>query len=185
MYFYLPLSQHYQNRTILHLRADGEPERLITAMRHEIAGLDRGLPVYGVKTLTDYVNDALAPQRLTTFLISTFGALAMVLSAIGLYGAMSYDVERRMREIGIRMALGAQPLVVLRLIVREGMTLTLIGVVIGSIAALAMTRLIKGILFGVSATDPLTFTLIVVLLAAVGLVACFIPARRAVQVDPI
>jgi predicted permease len=185
MYFYLPLSQHYQNRTILHLRADGEPERLITAMRREIAGLDRGLPVYDVKTLADYVNDALAPQRLTTFLISNFGALAMVLSAIGLYGAMSYDVERRMREIGIRMALGAQPRVVLRLVIRKGMTLTLIGVVIGSIAALAMTRLIKGILFGVSATDPLTFTLIVVLLAAVGLVACFIPARRAVQVDPI
>ncbi len=185
MYFYLPLSQHYQNQSIVHLRANGEPERLITAMRREISSLDPSLPIYDIKTLTGYLKDALAPQRLATFLVSGFGVLAVILAAIGLYGALSYDVEQRTQEIGIRMALGAQPRDVLRLIIKKGMTLTLIGASIGIGAALAMTRLLKSLLFGVSAADPLTFAAVAVVLTVVGLLACYVPARRAIQVDPI
>jgi predicted permease len=185
MYFYLPLSQHYQNQSIVHLRASGEPERLITAIRREISNLDRSLPIYEVKTFTAYLNDALAPQRLATFLVSGFGVLAVILAAIGLYGALSYDVSQRTHEIGVRMALGAQPRDVLRLIIRKGMTLTFIGTAIGIGAALVMTRLIESLLYGVSATDPLTFVVIAALLVLVGLLACYTPARRAIQVDPL
>lgn len=185
MYVYLPMAQHYQNQAVLHLRTGGQPERLIPAMRREIAALDRSLPVYEIKTLARYRDDALTAQRLAAYLISGFGALAMTLAAIGLYGRMSYDVERRVREIGIRMALGAQPRDALRLIIRQGMTLTLIGVAAGLIAAFATTRLIKGLLFGVSATDPLTFLMIAAMLIITAGLACYIPARRATKVDPI
>ncbi len=185
MYFYLPMAQHYQNQAVLHLRTSGEPERLVPAMRREIASLDRSLPVYEIKTLTRYRDDALTAQRLAAYLISGFGVLAMTLAAIGLYGRMSYDVERRAREIGIRMALGAQPRDALRLIIRQGMTLTLIGVAAGLIAAFAATRLIKGLLFGVSATDPLTFLMIAAILIVTAGLACYIPAWRATKVDPI
>lgn len=185
MYFYLPLAQHYQNQAALHLRTNGPPERLIAVMRREIAALDPSLPVYNCKTLASYLDDALTPQRLASYLISGFGALAMTLAAIGIYSRMAYDVERRAREIGIRMALGAQTRHVLLLIIRQGMTLTVIGVVIGLIAALAVTRLIKGLLFGVSATDPLTFGVISVLLAATATLACYVPARRATKLDPV
>jgi predicted permease len=185
MYLYMPLSQHYQSQIVLHLRTDRAPEQFITAVQREIGAIDRSLPVYDVKTFANYVNDALIPQRLTALLISGFGALAMILAAIGLYGRMAYDVEQRTHEIGIRMALGAQPSDVLRLILREGMTLTLTGLAVGLVAALAMTRLIKGLLFGVSPTDPLTIAVIIMLLAAVAITACYVPARRAIQVDPI
>jgi predicted permease len=185
MYVYLPMAQHYQNQAVLHLRTSGQPEHLVPAMRREIAALDRSLPVYEIKTLTRYREDALTAQRLAAYLISGFGILAMALAAIGLYGRMSYDVERRTREIGIRMALGAQPRDALRLIVRQGLTLTLIGVAVGLIAAFAATRLIEGLLFGVSATDPLTFLMIAALLTGAAGLACYIPARRATKVDPI
>jgi len=185
MYVYLPMAQHYQNQAVLHLRTGGEPELLVPAMRREIAALDRSLPVYGVKTLTRYRDDALTRERLAAYMISGFGVLAMALAAIGLYGRMSYDVERQSREIGIRMALGAQPRDTLRLVIKQGMTLALIGVATGLVGAWATTRLIKGLLFGVSATDPLTFVVIAALLTATAGLACYIPARRATKVDPI
>jgi predicted permease len=185
MYVYLPMAQHYQSRAVLHLRTGGEPEHLIPAMRREIAALDRSLPVYEIKTLTRYRDEALTSQRLAAYLISGFGVLAMALAAIGLYGRMSYDVERRAREIGIRMALGAQPRDALRLIVRQVATLTLIGLAVGLVGAFATTRLIKGLLFGVSATDPLTFVTISALLTVAAGLACSIPARRATKADPI
>src|SRR5262245_2344039 len=151
MYVYLPVAQHYQNQAVLHLRTGGQPERLIPAMRREIVALDHSLPVYEIKTLTRYRDDALTSQRMAAYLIN---------------GRMSFDVERRAREIGIRMALGAQPRDVVRLIVRQGMTLTLIGVAAGLVAAFATTRLIKGLLFGVSATDPLSLVTFAGLLTA-------------------
>lgn len=185
MYFYLPLAQRHQDRMVLHLRTAGSPERMIASLRREVAALDRSLPVYDIKTLTDYRDAALTPQRLAALLISALGALALLLAAIGLYGRMSYDVERRMREIGIRMALGAQARDVFRLIIKRGVGLTLTGVGVGLVVAIALTRLIKVLLFGVSATDPLTLMAISALLIAVGTLACYFPARRAIKADPI
>jgi predicted permease len=185
MYVYLPMEQYYQSQAVLHLRTGGQPERLVPAMRREIAALDHSLPVYGIKTLTRYRDDALTSQRMAAYLISGFGVLAMALAAIGLYGRMSFDVERRAREIGIRMALGAQPRDTVRLIVRQGMTLALIGMAAGLVVAFATTRLIKGLLFGVSATDPLTLVTVAALLTAAAGLACYIPTRRATKADPI
>lgn len=185
MYLYLPFAQRHQDRMVLHLRTAGATEQLAAPLRHEIAALDRSLPVYEIKTLTDYRDAVLTPQRLAALLISGLGALALLLAAISLYGRMSYDVERRMREIGIRMALGAQARDVFRLIIKRGVGLTLIGVGVGLVVAIALTRLIKALLFGVSATDPLTLTAISTLLIAVGTLACYFPARRATNADPI
>ncbi|HEX5081331.1 MAG TPA: FtsX-like permease family protein, partial [Blastocatellia bacterium] len=185
MYLYLPLAQRYQDRMILHLRTAGPPERMIASLRHEIAALDRSLPVYDIKPLADYRDAALTPQRLAALLISGFGTLATLLAAIGLYGLMSYDIEQRMREIGVRMALGARARDVFQLIIKYGVGLTLIGVASGLLVAVASTRLIKALLFGVSGADPLTLTVSSSLLIGVGALACYFPARRALKSDPI
>jgi ABC-type antimicrobial peptide transport system permease subunit len=142
------------------------------------------LPVYEVRTLATHLDNALMPQRLAAMFISGFGLLALTLASIGLYSVMAYSVAQRTREIGIRMALGAHARDVIRLVVGQGMKLALIGMVIGLGIAWALTRWMKSLLFEVSATDPLTFTVIALLLAFVALLACWIPARRAAKVDP-
>ncbi|HEY0003691.1 MAG TPA: FtsX-like permease family protein, partial [Pyrinomonadaceae bacterium] len=126
-----------------------------------------------------------APKRLVMWLMASFAALALLLTAIGLYGVISYTVSQRTQEIGVRMALGAQRSDVLKLVVRQGMRLTFIGLLLGVFAAFALTRVMSSLLFGVSATDPLTYAGVALLLALVSLVACFIPARRATRIDPI
>jgi len=168
----------------LYLRTDGKPELLAAAVQQAVSALDENLPVYKIAPLSTYLTDALTPQRLASRLISGFGLLALLPASIGLYGVMTYAVAQRTQEIGIRMAPGAQTRDVLKLIVRQGMTLASLGVALGLAASLALTRLIKGLLFGVSATDPLTFAPIARLLTAVALLACRIPARRATKVDP-
>ena len=131
------------------------------------------------------MEDSASKQRFGLLLLGLFGALALALAAVGIYGVVSYAAAQRTREIGIRVALGAQGRDVLRLVIKQGMKPAMLGVVIGLLGALALTRLLKSLLFGVSATDPLTFILVAALLGSVALVACWLPARRATKVDPL
>src|SRR5262249_29326338 len=168
----------------LHTRTTGEPKKLTAAIRHEARALDKDLPLYNVKTFTDLASEGMSQERIVATLSSFFGLLALLLASIGLYGVMAYAVERRTREIGIRMALGAQTGNVLKLVIRQGMMLVAGGLVTGLAGALALTRFIAGQLYGVRPTDPTTFVVISLLLTAVALVACYLPARRAAKVDP-
>ncbi|MCI0490969.1 MAG: FtsX-like permease family protein, partial [Blastocatellia bacterium] len=161
-----------------------EPLGLTSAIRNEVKALDSELPVSDVSTMEQRLFAAVARPRFRTTLIGVFALVALALASIGIYGVISYSVTQRTHELGIRMALGARPRDVMRLVVKQGMMMALIGVVIGLIASLGLTRLIKSLLFGVSATDPLTFVAIALLLASVTLVACYVPARRAAKVDP-
>jgi len=182
---YLPLSQSSSmvQRTFC-VRASGIPRNLITRIRHEVRGLDPNLPVFDIKTFEDQVNESVSQERLVATLSSFFGFFALLLAALGLYGVMAYSVARRTREIGIRMALGAQTGNVLRLVLRETLLLVLIGIALGLPAALAATRLTKGLLFGLTATDPFTIALATLVMIAVASLAAWMPARRAARVDP-
>jgi putative ABC transport system permease protein len=166
------------------LRTNQEPSAIASSVRQEIAALDRGVPVYQVATMDQLLRNSLAPQRFNLFLLVLFAALALGLAAIGIYGVLAFSVSRRTHEIGIRLALGARPGDVLRLIMRQGMQLVVAGIVLGLAGALALTRLMASLLYGVSATDPATFVLVSVLLTVVALIACWVPARRAMRVDP-
>ena len=182
---YLPLFQNYQPSVVLHLRASIEPEPLIAALRREVGALDQNLPVHSIKPLADHLTATLTPQRLLAHLITGFGVLALLLAGVGLYGLLAYTVAQRTPELGIRMALGAHPGAVLRLVVAQGMRLAALGVGLGLAAAFGLTRLLKGLLFGVSALDPLTFAVVALLLIVVALLACYIPARRSAKTDPL
>jgi ABC-type antimicrobial peptide transport system permease subunit len=147
--------------------------------------LDPNLPLFEIKTMAQRVNESIWPTRTMSKLVGIFGVIALLLACAGLYGVLSYTVAQRTREIGLRLALGAQTGDVLRLIIRQGLRLALGGVALGLIAAFALTRVLAGFLRGVSATDPLTFAVIPLLLSVVALLACYLPARRATKVDPL
>jgi predicted permease len=181
---YRALNQRYRSRMTLHVSAAGNPQTLINQVRAEVRALDRNLPLTEVKTLAEHMRGPLAPARLLAWLSSAFGVLALLLAATGLYGVMAYLVSGRTREFGIRVALGASGRDVLRLVLAEGLTLVGIGTLLGLVAAAALTRVLQSVLYGVSATDPLTFAGVSLLLAVVTLVACYIPARKATKVDP-
>jgi predicted permease len=165
-------------------RTTSSPLGVVNAIRDAAGKADRTAVVYGARPLQDIVANSIATQRLAMILLSVFSALALVLSAIGIYGVISYLTGQRTHEIGIRVALGASGTDVLRMVLGEGMKLTLIGVAIGIAAALGLTRLIAKLIYGVGASDPITFAGVAVLLTAVALLACYIPARRAMRVDP-
>jgi putative ABC transport system permease protein len=169
----------------LAVRSTTDPTSLTTAVRQQVLALDRDLPIFNVKTMEQALTDSVASQRLNTLLLGLFAAVAFILAAVGIYGVMSYLVAQRTQEIGIRLALGAQASAVLRLILQQGMTLALAGVGAGVLLALALTRVLRSLLFGVSATDLLTFAGVSSLLLLVALLACWIPARRATKVDPL
>lgn len=193
MQMYQPVYQAPTRNLTYVIRTALDPMSMVESARSAVASLDPGIPVANVKTMDTIVYDSVAPFRFNTFLFSLFAVVALVLTVVGVYGVLSYSVAQRTQEIGIRMALGAQSLDVLRLIIRQGMVLTLAGVTIGMIALYFLIHIIShflpgllnGMLFGVSATDPFTFVLISLLLTAVALVACAIPARRATKVDPL
>jgi putative ABC transport system permease protein len=158
---------------------------LASAVRHEGQAVDPEVPVSNIRTMDQFLARALAAQRFNLWLLAIFAGAALLLAAAGLYGVMAYVVTARTREIGLRMALGAQTKDVLRLIVGQGMKLALLGMVVGLAASYALTRLMARLLFSVSATDPATFAFIVLLLTIVALLACYLPARRATRVNPI
>jgi len=166
------------------LRTTGSPLALGAAVRSEMRMLDPAVPVDGLRSMEQLVGRSVAPQRFYMSLLGLFAALGIVLAAVGIYGVIAYSVSQRTHEIGLRMALGAREGDVMKMVVRRGMALAGAGVAIGLIASYALTRLMKTLLFGVSATDPLTFTVIALSLAIVALLACWIPARRAAKVDP-
>ena len=184
MYLYLPLAQRHEEQVIVHVLAAGEPDQLISALRREVATLDGSLPVYEVKPFARYLEDALTPQRVAAWLMGIFGMLALTLAAIGLYGQLAYAVQQDTREIGIRMALGAQSSDVLKLVLFRGMRLALSGVAAGLLLSWAVTRVIQDLLFGIKANDPGTFAFICLLLITVSGIACYVPARHASHVDP-
>jgi putative ABC transport system permease protein len=182
--YYVPHPQRPQSGMNLAIRTTGKPTDLTGAVRGVIAGLDRDLPVFRVNTMEQYVADSMTLRRFTMTLLGIFAVLALVLASVGLYGVLSYSVTQRSHEIGIRMALGARAGDVLKLVVQQGMLLAGLGIVIGLLGAFALTRVMKTLLFGVGAADPLTYLVIAGLLAGIALLACWLPARRATKVDP-
>jgi putative ABC transport system permease protein len=166
------------------LRAQGDPLQLAVPLRKLVQSIDPLQPIFSVQSMEQVVSSAVSDRRLSLVLLGIFAAVALLLASVGIYGVMSYSVEQRTREIGIRMALGAERAAVLRLIVGQGSRLAAIGIVLGVCGAFALSRLMAGLLYGVSATDPLTYTALAAVLAAVAIGACAVPARRAVRVDP-
>jgi predicted permease len=184
-FIWAPLTQDYMSQGAIMVRTSGTPESMFATVRGEVQALDPNLPLFDVKTLTEHMRLALFPAKIAAMVLGVFGLVALLLSAIGIYGITSYAVSQRTHEIGIRMALGAQLGDVLRLVLNHGLKLTLIGAAIGLAGAYLVTRAITSVLYGVSATDPLTFISVSVLLIGVALLACYVPARRATKVDPL
>jgi putative ABC transport system permease protein len=182
--YYIPHRQRTFGGMYLVVRTAGDPASLAPAVRGAIGSIDKDQPVYRVTTMEQMMANSLAQRRFAMLLLGIFAALAMVLAAVGLYGVMSYSVTQRTHEIGIRMALGAKPGDVLKMVVGQGAVLTSIGVGIGLVASFILTRWMAALLFGVSATDPVIFASIAVALSGVALLASYIPARRATKVDP-
>ncbi|HST23296.1 MAG TPA: ABC transporter permease, partial [Blastocatellia bacterium] len=183
---YLPYTQSpaFGPRDLV-LRTRMEPDSLAAAVQREVWAIDKDQPVANIKTMEQLLSASIERPRFNTLLFAIFSALALALAGVGIYGVMSYTITQSTHEIGIRMALGARSRDVLKLTMVKGLRLTVTGVVIGLFAALALTRVMSSLLFGVSATDPLTFALIALLLTAVALLACYVPARRATKIDPI
>lgn len=183
-HIYTPLTQSPTLLAKLVIRTEGPPNSTIGAIRSAVSGLDPDIPVYSIRSMNDVIGRTLNSQRLTNLLLTSFSVLALLLAAVGIYGTMSLYVGSRKNEFGIRLALGAQPGVLLRLVLREGMLLIAAGIAIGVGGALVLTRAIASLLFEVSPTDPVVFTGVPLLLVFVALAACFVPARRASRVDP-
>ena len=183
--FYDPITQVPFPQMSVVVKTTGDPHALIPTITRELTQFDKDLPVFSVKTMDEYLASSVAAPRFNTTLLSIFAGVALVLTIIGLYGVMSYSVAQRTNEIGIRLALGAQTGNVVSLVVAQGLRLVLLGLAIGLAGAFAASRIVKSLLFGVTTKDPLTFALAAGLLGAVGLLACYLPARRATKVDPI
>ena len=167
------------------MRSRGDPSTALAAARGAVQSLDRDLPVYDAFTLESMVDRALGQPRFYVLLLSIFAALAVVLAVVGIYGVIAYTVQQRTREIGIRIALGASRERVVGMVVRRGLALAILGIALGTVGSYALTRVLRTLLFGVSARDPMTFVAVAALLGGVALVASWVPARRAARVDPL
>ena len=182
---YIPFSQSVRWHISFVVRTSGDPSALAGPVRGEIAKIDKDLAISKVLPMTSYLDRAMAATRFTMVLAAIFGGLALLLAAVGIYGVVACSVNQRTREMGIRMALGATPAQVLSMVLGQGLRLVLIGLALGIAGAMALTRLMSGLLFGVEPTDPLTFATVALVLVTVVLVACLLPARRAAVTDPI
>ncbi|HYY57647.1 MAG TPA: ABC transporter permease [Pyrinomonadaceae bacterium] len=181
---YVPFSQNTGATMTLVARTRSNPANMAAAVRAEVQAIDKDQPVYNIRTMAELLKESIAQRRLNMLMLGAFALIALLLAASGIFGLIAYTVAQRTHEIGIRMALGAQKSDILKLIFGQGMSLTMMGLGLGLAAAFALTRLMSGLLFGVSSTDPLTFLSLALFLAAVALIACYIPARRAMKVDP-
>jgi len=182
---YWPNLQKPRWASFFAFRTSGDPAAIVTAIRQRVQRLDPDVQVVNVSTLDRYIATALKQPRFNLLLLGAFALTALLLATIGLNGVVSYSVAQRTHEIGIRMALGAQRNAILKLIIRQGMWLVLTGVVLGIVVSLCLTRLLRGLLLGVSATDPATFAAIALLLIVIAMLACYLPARRATRLDPL
>jgi putative ABC transport system permease protein len=180
-----PLGTDYQRSMIIVVRTQSDPGAIAGTLRAAVTSVDKSLPVYALKPMTEYLRDSLARRRFNLILLTVFSGIALALAAVGIYGVISYGVTQRTHEMGIRMALGAKPRDVLKLVMGHAMLLTLGGVGLGLLAAWGLTRLMKSLLFDVGVTDPLTFLAIALLMILIALVAVLVPARRATKVDPL
>jgi putative ABC transport system permease protein len=175
----------YRTMNLVARTTSSDPSSVASAIRREVAELDKGLPLYNTRTMERVVAESIAQQRLASLMLGILAALALTLASVGIFGVLAYIVTQRTHEIGIRMALGAQRTDILRLIIGQGMTLTLIGIALGLAGAFALTRVMTNLLYGVGVTDPLVFAGVPLLLAGIALLACYLPARRALRVDPL
>ncbi|HKQ89094.1 MAG TPA: ABC transporter permease [Blastocatellia bacterium] len=183
-FVYFPMAREYASEVALVVNTSVEPQSMIKTIRREVERLDSSLPLYDVKTMREHTRFLLFPLQAGAWVAGGFALLALLLAGLGIYGVMAYTVSQRTREIGVRMALGASGGDVLRLVVRQGTWLALVGLAIGLVGSLALTRLMSSVLYGVSATDVVTFAGVTLLLGSVVLIACYLPARRAAKVDP-
>jgi putative ABC transport system permease protein len=183
--YYVPATQAPLTDMTILVRTQNDPAAIVPALRKAVWSIDPNQPIADISTMEKIVSDSIAQPRLSMLLMGLFGALALILAAVGIYGLLSYAVTQRTQELGIRIALGAQLTDVLTLVLKQGMTLALIGEAIGLVGAFALTRLIRTLLFGVAPTDAMTFIAVGGVLTAVALLACYIPARRATRVDPL
>ena len=182
---YIPMRQQYSPFAALVVRTTGDPEPLLGAVRTQVQQIDKNLAFTNGQTVQQILGQGLWAARMGAALLGLFGGLALILASIGIYGMLAYSVAQRTSEIGLRMALGAQPRQVLGLVLKQGMLLALVGATVGIVVALPVARMVAGLLYGVSATDPVTYTGITMLLLCVALLACYLPARRATRVDPL
>ncbi len=181
---YFPFLQMPDNGMTVIIKAGSDPNQLIASVRGAVKSIDPDQPIYNPRTMGEIRAESVAPERLNLTLLSIFAGIALVLAIVGIYGVMSYSVTQRTHEIGIRMAIGAQPRDVFAMILGHGMKLALVGIGIGLVGAFALTRLMASMLFGVEPTDATTFGAIAVLLTVVALLACYLPGRRATKVEP-
>jgi predicted permease len=184
-FYYIPLWQEYRGGVTLHVRTKGDPAAMLSLIRSNIRSVDATVPVYDAKTMQDQLRLTLLPARVAGVLLGAFGALALLLATVGIYGLMSYSVAQQTRDIGVRLALGAEKQDLFRLVVGDGLRLVGIGILLGGAGAFAVTGLLAPLLYGITPYDPLAFAGAVAVLACAAIVACYLPARRAVRIDPV
>ena len=182
---YMPVAQDVFSTMWMLARTDGDAARLSNTARQAVRDIDASLPTFSMTSLDDVVSESVAQRRFSMLLLILFGGVALFLAAVGLYGVVAYSVSQRTREIGLRLALGALPRDVLRMVIGGGMKLALIGVVIGVVGALLLSNLVASMLFQVEPSDPASYAGMALLLLVVAALACYFPARRAMKVDPI
>ena len=184
-HIYFPIFQNPAYAMAIYLRTDVAPTAVTQSLREQVRALDRDLPVFGERTMTQVAAESMSRRRFAMQVVGLFGILALLMAAVGIYGVIAYSVTQRTREIGIRVALGASRSAILRWVLKQGLVLTMAGVVVGIVGALVLTRLLRSLLFGIGPADILTYGALAILLTLVALIACYVPARRATKVDPL